>query len=106
MDLSGWTDASIRTPCFCGNGGGEGRLYASGSVGNSGGALSSAAVESSSPLEEGEIGVVGADAPMSCERLYSIPFTFANSRSSTIAISRTGNGTVVVPFGLPVRGEV
>jgi hypothetical protein len=45
---------------------------------------------------------------MSCERLYSIPFTFANSRSSTIAISRSGNGTVVdglVPFGVRDLGR-
>jgi hypothetical protein len=93
-DLSESTrDASIRTPYLCGTGGRDGRPYACGSVGNS-----RTIVSSSSPPEPGETGVVGAEVPMSCERLYSIPFTLANSRSSMIAISCAGKRTVVVLF--------
>jgi hypothetical protein len=93
-DLSNSTmGASIRTPYLCGMGDGDRRPDACGSVGNSG-----AVVSSSSPPEPGETGVVRAEVPMSCERLYSILFTLANSRSSTIAISRVGKSTVVVLF--------
>jgi hypothetical protein len=72
---------------------GDRRPDACGSVGNS-----RFVVSSSSPPEPGETGVMRTEVPMSCKRLYSIPFMLANSWSSTIAISRAGKSTVVVLF--------
>jgi len=63
---------------------------------------------SESGLDRSFVGVAGPELsntedPRSWSRLYSMPFTFANSRSSTMDMSRWGNSTTVEvgDVGLP-----